>query len=402
MMAKHPYIGSIFFSFAYIQIIAGMWYVLKASHRLKWICTAVITVLFVWGDYRWILSMNQPVPWFLLYIAPHQSVIAWALVLVLVAIGINRQLAVRRLRGNNPVILMEVTRESPLPPPELEKECVALTVSEPSYDTPIYKAILFVAGKIQEPQDQEWFPRSRVYIRQQALDGRLTLWGRKQLDPPGPFKDSRKFSEVLTLIPKEYWAISKMMAGALAVQYAATVPHSGEEQAGSWPRPTNAYSDIQVNWGQLESLPIWEESLPVVRPKIVPAAFAQRAKNDSLMGVFIANDGEPAYDVYIPNVPLGKLTIQIKANFPRLTKQDGSQFCEVCILRPADSTVGGVCLSEEMHKRDRDDVSFAIHYSDGDHRYVSNCKFERDANGIIRVRLVGQELVSTVKGSGDS
>jgi hypothetical protein len=94
-----------------------------------------------------------------------------------------------------------------------------------NYDKPIWEAIVFVARRIGEEKDTTYFPQSRAHIRQEALNGNLTLWGRKQIEPPEIFKNlaeyARRFSEVLTVIPKEYWNISKLTEGTLAADYAS-------------------------------------------------------------------------------------------------------------------------------------------------------------------------------------
>lgn len=80
MTDKHPYVGSLLFLFAVVLLIAGGWHTLRVAHRVKWTCTAIAFCLFGVGDYFWVRSLNQPVPWIASYIASHA---AWTLVFVL-------------------------------------------------------------------------------------------------------------------------------------------------------------------------------------------------------------------------------------------------------------------------------------------------------------------------------
>jgi hypothetical protein len=80
MTYKHVYMASLLFFIAFVLFAGGAWHGWKASHRLKWTATVVATAAFGLGDCFWIKSMNQPVPWLLLYINSH---FPWALIFVL-------------------------------------------------------------------------------------------------------------------------------------------------------------------------------------------------------------------------------------------------------------------------------------------------------------------------------
>lgn len=147
-------------------------------------------------------------------------------------------------------------------------------------------------------------------------------------------------------------------------------------------------------------------AMPENRPKVVPAGFAEMSPGHSNVGLFIENEGDAsAYDVLIPEFPLMKAKIQISRNFPRLTKQEGKQFCTVCVERQKnDIVMGGGMLFEEMRKRDIDTVQFSIQYRDGENRwYVTKCRFERNvtARGGIVARYITQEFMTAAKASGD-
>jgi hypothetical protein len=128
-------------------------------------------------------------------------------------------------------------------------------VSGLAYDKPIRDAIAYIANKLG--RNENYCEAARSLIRQEALNGNLILWGRKQIDPPERFKNSqefaRRFSEVVSVIPSDYWRVSVLSAGALAPRY-ANAPFTLEENAGGWPKASNAYSDIFVNWQQIQDL----------------------------------------------------------------------------------------------------------------------------------------------------
>jgi hypothetical protein len=97
---------------------------------------------------------------------------------------------------------------------------------------------------------EQFFPNTRALIRQKALDGDLTLWGKKQLDNLPEGFTQRQFSDVLTAIPSSYWAVSKIAASAAIESKFPNVPHTQPEFRAAWPNERNSYADLQVNWEQ--------------------------------------------------------------------------------------------------------------------------------------------------------
>jgi hypothetical protein len=142
-------------------------------------------------------------------------------------------------------------------------------------------------------------------------------------------------------------------------------------------------------------------TVSALRPKVVPVSFAPDVKLSPLLGLFIANDGEPAYDVSIPDASLGKAKIKFKTAISRLAKADGNKFCEVWIEKDVNFSVGGGTLFEEMRTREIDEVDFVIRYKDNEnHWYVTTCKLERNVSvgGGIVVRYIGQEIAQGLHG----
>lgn len=105
MTNKHVYAASICFFVSFVLLLGGGWHAWKVSHRIKWICTAAATVIFAFGDYFWIKSMNQPVPWLLIYINSH---LPWVLVFVFGLLF----LAALRARPRQPEKLVSASTEN--------------------------------------------------------------------------------------------------------------------------------------------------------------------------------------------------------------------------------------------------------------------------------------------------
>jgi hypothetical protein len=136
----------------------------------------------------------------------------------------------------------------------------------PIYNTHLWKAVIFIAGKIGEARDTTYFPKTRALIEGKAIAGELDIWGRKQLDADPQWVDTRKFANRHTPIPPAYWTSSKLMPYCTvepAMQdkdhnwhAVLDVPCTKEAEKGSWQNARNSYADLQVNWSQFEGL--WE------------------------------------------------------------------------------------------------------------------------------------------------
>jgi pyrimidine deaminase RibD-like protein len=272
---------------------------------------------------------------------------------------------------------------------------------EKNYDTPLWKVVEFISSRLYEQKDGNFFPKSRAYIRQHALNGKLLLWGREQLDLPEPYKEIRNFSNVLRLIPRGYWAISQLSAACTVPQeYADRIPFTLQEQSGSWTKETNSYSDIHANWQQVQRLVIESQKLPAKCPKIRPVSYGRESGNNSKAGLIIVNDGEPAYDISIPDIQLGEFRIQATPQFTRLTKEDGAKFCEVSIENRKGTIYPGEALLELMRLRNFGNVRFPIRFRDSDGNWhVTTCRLDIEARMIggisslqIAARFERQEL----------
>lgn len=112
MTNKHVYAASFLFFISFVLLLGGGWHAWKASHRLKWICTVIATVAFVVVDYFWVNSMNQPVPWLLLYIDSH---LPWVLVIVLGLLLLSVLVKRPREAGSEPCDIPSANNNYALP-----------------------------------------------------------------------------------------------------------------------------------------------------------------------------------------------------------------------------------------------------------------------------------------------
>jgi len=137
--------------------------------------------------------------------------------------------------------------------------------------------------------------------------------------------------------------------------------------------------------------------LPPYRPVVTPHGYGQQEYRS--YGLFIANDGYAAYDVSIPDVPIGstmsRLTFSQKLT--RLIDKDGKQFFEATIEHLDRPARDGGHLLREMVKARVHTLSVGIIYKDTDFRwYRSNCLIKRDAGEVgLSVSFVGQEMITS-------
>ena len=135
---------------------------------------------------------------------------------------------------------------------------------------------------------------------------------------------------------------------------------------------------------------IRETKLPVIQlqPMCPKVRFYWRV-NNSRVGLIIANDGEPAYDISIPDIQLDQFRIKITLPFTRLCKEDGSKFCDVFIQNPGGILFPGESLFDVMRSHNAGSIPFQVRFSNSDGEwYVATCKLaDRNANGRCRCQF---------------
>jgi hypothetical protein len=135
--------------------------------------------------------------------------------------------------------------------------------------------------------------------------------------------------------------------------------------------------------------------LPASRPRVVGVRYGLQ-RSDNRAGLFLANEGEPAYDVTVPDVTFGtsKLVFHNRS-IARLVKADGDVLCETWVEREPHIGLLGDGLFHEMVSQRVDVIELPIRYKDGDNCfYITRCQIERDvsANGGLAVRYIDQKL----------
>lgn len=132
--------------------------------------------------------------------------------------------------------------------------------------------------------------------------------------------------------------------------------------------------------------------LPANPPKIRPVSYDRQNGENSKVGLSIANDGEPAYDISIPDIQLGEFRIQVTPHFTRLSKEDGTKFCEASMEKLNGTIYPGEMLLQAMHLQKISSLPFQIRFRDSDGNwYMTTCSLYyevRMINGISSIRIV--------------
>jgi len=99
-------------------------------------------------------------------------------------------------------------------------------------------------------------------------------------------------------------------------------------------------------------------------------------------GLLVANDGDPAYEIYVLSGKIGDSTPTFENKIQRLTKNDGEGFFPINIkLAGGGGLLGG--LSEEMRTKNIATLPITICYRSGKRRrYKTTCKIARDVSAI--------------------
>lgn len=136
--------------------------------------------------------------------------------------------------------------------------------------------------------------------------------------------------------------------------------------------------------------------LPPYPPVVVPLGYGRQENAGT--GLFIANDGYPAYDVFIPAVAIGTTSrLTFVQKLTRLIDKDGTQFFEAWIETAEGGGRDGGELSKAMIAARIVALNVGIVYKDREFRwYRSNCVLERDVQvGVgIGTSFASQELLS--------
>jgi hypothetical protein len=117
---------------------------------------------------------------------------------------------------------------------------------------PIAKAVEHVRAVIGDTNDGNCYPEARRQIRQAALEGRVEIWGRRQI-PLDHMKSPLAGSEVWTSIAPEHWEEYELSAYATDPMF-ANQPHTQPE---SW-RGTNLTRHWELKVREKQIRRIWK------------------------------------------------------------------------------------------------------------------------------------------------
>jgi hypothetical protein len=120
---------------------------------------------------------------------------------------------------------------------------------------PLWRIIERIASAIGDSQELEHYARTRLCIRQAALNGRLRIRGRHEIESAG--QDRTNFSDVYTVVPAVYWKHSVINFLATGATYESD-RHTGPETVYAWgPKglnETNCYTGLQLNSDDVSQL----------------------------------------------------------------------------------------------------------------------------------------------------
>jgi predicted nucleotide-binding protein len=121
---------------------------------------------------------------------------------------------------------------------------------------PLWQIIERIASAIEDSRELEHYARTRLRIRQAALDGRLRIRGRHEIEIPG--QDRTNFSDVYTEIPSDYWKHSVINVLATGAAFEADRHTDPEKTVYAWgPKgfnETNSYTGLQLNSDDVSQL----------------------------------------------------------------------------------------------------------------------------------------------------
>jgi len=146
-----------------------------------------------------------------------------------------------------------------------------------------------------------------------------------------------------------------------------------------------------------EATPI-KPALPLTLPELRPIIRAVRyGRSGSLQaqGLETVHEGEPAYEVSIPDVKLGTSVVSFQGRIPMMHGRSSADW-RVLITHDHGGVSTGNVLRDEMRRQGIGEIAVPILYQDGKGlHYVSHCRIELDASvqSGLAVHTDGQELV---------
>ena len=130
--------------------------------------------------------------------------------------------------------------------------------------------------------------------------------------------------------------------------------------------------------------------MPPYHPKIVADRYGRYALK---WGLFIANDGYPAYEISIPDVAIGtSCRLTFPRTLPRLIDKQGERLLEAWIECSDSAGRDGSALHSEMVDTNTDALTVGIIYHDGEYNKEGEFNWYKSTLSIARDASVGNRL----------
>lgn len=149
---------------------------------------------------------------------------------------------------------------------------------------------------------------------------------------------------------------------------------------------------------------VWPHRENKLKPFVVPLRYGRTPGKHEIghYGLFVANHGEPAYDVSVSTdeFPIGTSKLRFDGSKPTFTKADGEAFFIGTIEDSPHHHIMGGALFEQMRKHQINEITVELVYKDAEnHWYKTIGKVERNvsAPGGLSVRYVQQKRAKQPK-----
>jgi TIR domain len=153
---------------------------------------------------------------------------------------------------------------------------------------PIWIALQHIAKAIGETEIGNALPRSRVTLRQAAIDGKVRILGRRQIGSRQ--SPTFQFDTCVTDAPRDYWKTHQITGIASAQPLNPIYPFtiSTESESPSW---ATAYADLRVDQAEIDAL--WPPTADSPEVSSVPLPSKTATGEESILfDVFVSHATE--------------------------------------------------------------------------------------------------------------
>lgn len=210
-----------------------------------------------------------------------------------------------------------------------------------------------------------------------AIVSCILLW--LALHPLQPIQTKPQASQGGDVVPQKYIVILAVLL-LLAAVILIWKSLQGERRIrrsnlASEPTPQNEPESINSTTSNKQALPL---TLPELRPRIIAVRYG-RSGSLQAQGLEIVHEGEPAYEVSIPDVKLGTSVVSFEGRIPMMHGRSSAEW-RVVITHDHGGVSTGNSLRDEMRRQGIGEIAVPIQYQDGKSlRYISHCRIELDA-----------------------